>query len=301
MKISGFTFIRNGIKLSYPFLESIQSILPICDEVIVAVGNSEDATRDSLTDLNSPKIKLIDTVWDDSIRTGGAILAQQTDMAWNAISGDWGFYLQGDEVVHENNLPVIVKSAEKYLHEPKVEGLLFRYLHFYGNYHYVSKPHTRGTYPFEVRLIKKNKQVRSFRDAQGFRKYPAGDMPGKQTVPSRLRVKKIDACIYHYGKVRGPVAELERSRDFHKLWHDDQWVSKLTGDKEVYDYQPPYPLVPFQQTHPAVMTERIKKLDWDFRYDASAVRIPFRHRIMNLLEATTGWRPFDFRNYTILP
>lgn len=301
MKISGFTFIRNGIKLSYPFIESIRSMLPVCDEVIVAVGNSEDATRDSLTALNSPKIKLIDTVWDDSIRTGGAILAQQTDIALNAITGDWGFYLQGDEVVHENDLPVIVKSAEKYLHEPEVEGLLFRYLHFYGNYHYVSKPHTRGTYPFEVRLIKKNKQVHSFRDAQGFRKYPAGEMPGKKAVYSRLRVKKIDACIYHYGKVRGPVAELERSRDFHKLWHDDQWVSKLTGDKEVYDYQPPYPLVPFQQTHPAVMTERIKKLDWDFRYDASSVTIPFRHRIMNLLESTTGWRPFDFRNYTILP
>lgn len=300
MRISGFTFIRNGLKLCYPFLESIQSALPICDEFIVAVGNSEDGTREAIVRLHDPKIKIIDTVWDDQLRTGGKILAQQTDIALTAISGDWGFYLQGDEVVHELDLPKIVAAAEKYQHDTSTDGLLFSYYHFYGNYHYISRPKTRGTYPFEVRMIKKSPLIRSFRDAQGFRKFSSAAAMNQLVTPGKLNVRKIDARIYHYGKVRGPKEELERLKDFHKLWHDDEWMRSYAPNLDSFAYQPDYPLVAFTGTHPAVMKERIQRLDWDFRYDPSSVRVPLRHRLMNILERSTGLRPFDFRNYKIL-
>lgn len=300
MKISGFTFIRNGIRLRYPFVESIQSILPICDEMIVVAGNSDDGTRESITNINSPKIKIIDTVWDDQLRTGGKILAQQTDIALNAITGDWGFYLQGDEVVHEQDHPVIVAAAEKYLTNQNVDGLLFSYYHFYGNYHYIAKPNTRGTYPFEVRMIRNNPLIRSYRDAQGFRKFSSVESMQQDVVPARLKVKKIPAHIFHYGKVRGPKEELERAKDFHRLWHNDEWVRQRTSALEAFEYQPGYPLVRFTGSHPEVMQERIEKLDWDYRYNPAAITTPTRHRIMNLLERTTGFRPFDFRNYEIL-
>ncbi|MEP7127501.1 MAG: glycosyltransferase [Chitinophagales bacterium] len=300
MKISGFTFIRNGIKLTYPFIESIQSILPVCDEMIVVAGKSDDGTREALLQLNDSKIKIIDTVWDDHLRTGGKILAQQTDIALDAISGDWGFYLQGDEVVHENDLPQIVSAAKKHLHDPLTDGLLFNYYHFYGNYHYISKPKTRGTYPYEVRMIKKDPLIRSFRDAQGFRKFSSFSSMERADIPNKLHVRKIDAYIYHYGKVRGPKDELERSKDFHKLWHDDDWVRQFAANREVFDYHPDYPLVPFTGTHPLVMQERIRKLDWDYKYDERSVRIPLRHQFMNVLEQTTGLRPFDFKNYILL-
>ncbi|MEO6168323.1 MAG: glycosyltransferase [Chitinophagales bacterium] len=300
MKISGFTFIRNGIKLKYPFIESIRSILPVCDEMIVVVGKSDDGTREAITKIGSPKIIVIDTIWDESLRTGGKILAQQTDIAFSAISGDWGFYLQGDEVVHEQDLPKIVAAAEKYHIDQRVDGLLFSYHHFYGNYHNISKPNTRGTYPFEVRMIKKNKLIRSFRDAQGFRKFPSPESILQQLVPERLQVIKIPAHIFHYGKVRGPKDELERYKDFHKLWHNDEWVRIHTGNRAEFEYQPNYPLVPFKSSHPEVMKERIEKLDWDFQYNPATVAVPMRHRFMNLLEQTTGLRPFDFRNYEIL-
>lgn len=300
MKISGFTFIRNGIKLRYPFLESIQSVLPVCDEFIVAVGNSEDATRVAIQNLNNPKIRIIDTIWDDQLRTGGKILAQQTDTALAAITGDWGFYLQGDELVHENDLPLIVAAAEKYLHDTTTDGLLFPYYHFYGNYHYISKPKTRGTYPYEVRLIRNNPMIRSFRDAQGFRKIPIDSNSRQQVTPQKLNVRKIDAHIYHYGKVRGPKEELERSKDFHRLWHDDAWISAYAANLESFQYHPDYPLIRFTGEHPAVMKKRIQQTDWDYRYDPAAVRIPLRHRVMNLIETVTGLRPFDFRNYKLI-
>lgn len=299
MSISGFTFIRNGNKLAYPYLESIASMLPICDEVIVVVGNSDDGTRASILNLHASKIKIIDTVWDDTLRTGGKILAQQTDIGLQAISGDWGFYLQGDEVVHEEDLPKIQAAAQRYAKDASTDGLLFHYKHFYGNYDYISKPKTRGTYPYEVRLIKNNPLIRSFRDAQGFRKYSSLSAIGKED-PSKLQVRKIDAAIYHYGKVRGPLQEQERLKDFHKLWHNDDWVEQHIGDREVFEYLPDYPLIPFTGSHPAAMKDRINRLNWNFQYNYKMANIPLRYRILNFWERLTGLRPFDFRNYRLI-
>jgi hypothetical protein len=295
MNISGFTFIRNGINLKYPFVESIQSILPICDEIVVAVGNSEDATREYVRNIHPTKIKIIDTVWDDTLRTGGKILAQQTNVAFDAINGEWGFYLQGDEVVHENDLDIILNDARKYLNNKNVNGLLFNYFHFYGNYNYIAKPGTRGTYPYEVRLIRNNKMIRSFQDAQGFRMF-ASNYPR----PQRFNVKKSNAYIFHYGKVRGPMDELERAKEFHKLWHDDKHIDRMMGNAKTFNYSPDYPLQIFTGSHPKVMQRRITETNWDFKYNPSMVNTSSGHKILNLLEHTTGLRPFSFRNYNLI-
>lgn len=299
MKISGFTFIRNGVQLDYPFLEAIQSILPVCDEMIVVVGRSDDQTRVAIANLHAPKIRIIDTVWDDSLREGGKILAQQTNVALDAIRGDWGFYIQGDEVVHENDLQKIEDAAKKNLVDPSVEGLLFNWYHFFGNYDYIAQPRARGVYPAEVRIIRNDKLIRSFRDAQGFRKFSSAGEIGRQKLPRRLRVKKIDARIFHYGKVRGPEAELERAKSFHKLWHADEWVNKYSAGKEQYDYTCKFPLVKFSGTHPAVMKDRIEKGNWNFVPRPDNIKIPPKYKLLNLLDKLTGWRPFEFRNYRV--
>ena len=84
MKVSGFTFIRNAITYDYPIVEAIRSILPLCDEVVVAVGNSEDATLQLIQSID-PKVRIIETVWDDTVREGGRTLALETDKAYAAI------------------------------------------------------------------------------------------------------------------------------------------------------------------------------------------------------------------------
>ena len=133
MKVTGFTFICNAVKNDYPIIEAIQSILPVCDEFVVAVGKSEDETLSLIKNINSPKIRIIETVWDNSLREGGKTFAIETDKAYAAISDDtdWAFYIQGDECVHEKYLSVIKKAMEDNLDDKKVEGLLFKYLHFY--------------------------------------------------------------------------------------------------------------------------------------------------------------------------
>lgn len=168
MKVSGFSFIKNAIKYDYPIVEAITSILPICDEFVVAVGKSEDDTLSLIQSIDPHKIRIIETEWDESLREGGRVLAVETDKAFKAISkdSDWAFYIQGDEVMHEKYLPVVKNAMEKFNNDSSVDGLLFNYLHFYGSYDYVGS--ADNWYPHEIRVIKNNPSIYSYKDAQGF-------------------------------------------------------------------------------------------------------------------------------------
>lgn len=185
MKVAGFTFIRNALLYDYPVVEAIKSILPVCDYFVAAVGKSEDATLDLVRDIGDPKIHIMETVWDDSLREGGRVLAQETDKAFDVIPPeyDWCFYIQADECVHESDLPAIQAGMERWLGDPRTEGLLFNYRHFYGSYDFIGV--SRKWYRREVRIIRNDKRIRSFRDAQGFRLAPPGP-PGGGERASRL-------------------------------------------------------------------------------------------------------------------
>jgi glycosyltransferase involved in cell wall biosynthesis len=112
MKVSGFTIVRNALKYDYPIVEAISSILPICDEVIVAVGKSDDDTLNLIRSIDSSKIKIVETVWNDALREGGRVLADETNKALAACAkdSDWCFYIQGDEVIHEADHPAILDA-----------------------------------------------------------------------------------------------------------------------------------------------------------------------------------------------
>jgi len=290
MKVSGFTFVRNAIKYDYPIVEAIQSILPLCDEVIVAVGNSEDGTMDLIRNILSPKIKIIETIWDDSMREGGRVLAVETDKAFQAVSSDadWVFYIQGDEVMHERYLETVRKAMQQYKDDIDVEGLLFNYLHFYGSYDYVGESYR--WYRREIRVVRKRKDIFSYRDAQGFRKKPN----------EKLQVKLIDAFIYHYGYVREPKAMQGKQRSFNKYWHDDQWVEKHVAPAEEFDYSNIDALSAFTGTHPDVMRKRIETMNWKFEYDLTRKHFKLKDRMKRFVEKLTGWRPSEYRNYKII-
>ena len=160
MKVSGFTIVRNAIKFDYPIVESISSILPLCDEIIVAVGNSEDGTRALVESIGSPKIRIIDTVWDDSLRKGGEVLAIETNKAFDAISPDstWVIYIQADEVLHEDSYGKLRDAMRKWETHAEVEGFVVNYLHFYGSYDFIAD--SRKWYQKEVRIIRNDKKIR---------------------------------------------------------------------------------------------------------------------------------------------
>ncbi len=170
MKVSGFTIIRNAIKNDYPVVEAITSVLPICDEFVVAVGKSEDATYDLIKNIPSSKIRIIETVWDDTLREGGRTFALETDKAFEATSPDavWCFYIQADEVLHEKYHDTVRDAMIRFKEDKLVDGLLFNYKHFYGSYDYVGE--SWQWYRREIRVIRNNRNIFSYKDAQGFRK-----------------------------------------------------------------------------------------------------------------------------------
>ncbi|MGB4775199.1 MAG: glycosyltransferase family 2 protein [Daejeonella sp.] len=291
MKVTGFTFIANAIKNDYPIAEAIQSILPICDEFIVAVGKSEDETLLLIQNINSPKIKIIETIWDYTVREGGKTFALETDKAYSAISEDtdWAFYIQGDECVHEKYLPVIKKAMEDNLLNFEVEGLLFKYLHFYGSYDYVAS--SRRWYRNEIRVLKFNKDVKSYRDAQGFRKN------GR-----KIRIKPIDAYIYHYGWVKPPKGLGNKVRNFNKFYQDDEWIENNLPPTLEFDFGNADRLLKFEESHPQIMQERINAVNWKFDFDPTMLKnkMSFRRKVLQKVEDLTGWRIGEYKNYKIL-
>jgi len=286
LKIAGFTFIRNAIKFDFPVIEAITSILPICDEFIVAIGKSEDDTLELIQSIPSDKIRIIKTEWNDSLKgQKGKIFALQTDIAFKNISKDidWAFYIQSDEVIHEKYLQLIQQEMQKWKNDAEVDGLLFKYKHFFGSYDYVGA--SLRWYRREIRLIKNKANIYSYKDAQSFRK-------GKN---KKLNVKLIDAYIYHYGYVRNPeylAKKINLQHSFHESWDINL---------ETFDYlKNADALYLFEDSHPNVMRERIQKMNWDFNYNISSNRFSLKDKFKMIIEKYIGYRIGEFKNYKII-
>ena len=289
MKVSGFTFVKNAVKFSFPVVESITSILPLCDEFIVSVGDCEDGTLELIQSINSPKIKIIRSVWDNSLREGGKVLAVETNKAFDAVSpdSDWAFYLQADEVVHEKYLPGIKAAMQRWKDNPEVEGLLFKYLHFYGTYDFLGD--SRKWYRNEIRIIRNDKIIRSYKDAQGFRKNDR-----------KLKVKPVDAYVYHYGYVKHPADMKKKEWDMNRHWHDDSWIKENVQETAHFDYSKIDSLAKFTGTHPAVMQKRVNKINWKLDLDPTRKNFKLKKRLLHWFEQKTGIRLFEYKNYTVI-
>jgi hypothetical protein len=289
MKISGFTIIKNAVINDYPIVEAILSILPVVDEMVVLIGDSADETKQLIQHINHPKIKIFDSVWDSSLRSGGSVLAVETNKALQLIdkNSTWAFYIQADEVVHEQYLPAIRNACERYASDKNVEGLLFNYLHFYGTYDYVGD--SRKWYNKEVRIIRNDLSISSYKDAQGFRKQN-----------NKLHVKLIDAFIFHYGWVKSPEQMMKKRKEVGRFWVDDEGVKNFDQLPDEFNFEEYDSIAAFTGTHPQVMLERIKKKNWHINLDLNEKRFHIKDYLLYQFEKLTGIRMFDFKNYKLL-
>ena len=289
MFISGFTIIRNAILNDYPIVEAIQSILPVVDEMIVLVGDSTDETEQLIRSINSSKINIHYSVWDMSLRSGGKVLAVETDKAKALINpkSDWAFYIQADEVIHEKYHAAILQGCAEHQSNAAVEGLLFDYLHFYGTYDYVGD--SRKWYHKEVRIIRNNTSITAYKDAQGFRK-----------GTEKIRVKPIPACVYHYGWVKSPEQMMQKQKNVSPYWLGDADMQKMLMNPAAWNFEAFDSLEKFAGTHPNVMLNRINRKNWQVTLDISRKKFSFKNRLLYYFEKLTGIRPFDFRNYRVI-
>jgi hypothetical protein len=267
MKISGFTFIKNGDTLYIPLREAITSILPICDEFIIAMGDNSpnDKTEEIINSIQSDKIKIVNTVWDTKLFPMNTEFARQTDIAKSHCTGDWLFYIQCDEAVHENDLPKIKNACEKYLDDKNVEGFLFKYLHFWGDYKHYHKSH--AWYQKEIRIIRNDVSIHSWKDAQSFRKFTTWNGTfedyQKKEDSQKLKVKLLDAHVYHYGFVRPPDIMSGKIKIQSDTYRGEE-ATKVLFDKlpTSFDYGPLHLVQEFKGTHPSVMNDWMAKYNW---------------------------------------
>jgi hypothetical protein len=316
MKISGFTMGKNVSKLYYPMKESIMSILPVVDEFIVLLGDSDkdDTTRKDIESIGSNKIKIIDSVWDTTEFQSGTIYAQQTHLAKTHCSGDWLFYIQADELVHEDYLPAIRNKCQELKDDRRIDGLLFNYIHFWGDYWHYHDSH--GWYRKEIRIIRNDPEIIPWRDAQSFRKIP--DFDGRdynrKKGTSKLNVAPVDAYIYHYGWVRPPGYMKSKSIVFNSHYREPRQAdvpAKSHMEEMTFDYGVLDKLPVFKGTHPAVLKEKISQFDWkdslQYTGKRNRNRTPHKHeklryRIVSFIEKYILFgRPVgEFRNYKLI-
>ena len=252
MRISGFTICRNPVKLEYPLLEVIQSALPIVDEFVVNVGPSDDGTIELLEKIGSSKVRLVHSAWDESIKKDGLLFSRETNAALTHCTGDWAFYLQADEVIHENDYERILRSMRDQYHNSHILGFVFKYLHFYGDY-WSTNP---WGFHRAVRIIRNNGEVESCGDAVGFcLKTDSGYLMSAH----KDRVCHTGATIFHYSYVKSGLAMQEKTRKLETLFHGGkprpEMVSQLK--KATYEFSDYSVMKDFRKTHPAVMHKRI--------------------------------------------
>jgi hypothetical protein len=290
MKVSGFAIARNVVQADYPLKEAILSILPLCDEIVIAVGKSQDNTRAYIESFNIPQLRIIDTVWNDNIREGGAVLADETNKAIAEVSkdSDWLIYIQADECIHEDDLPKIRKAMEDNLEKKHVDGLLFDYLHFYGTYEFLGD--SRRWYKHEIRIIRNNLGIKSWKDAQGFRKKD----------DAKIAVANANGRIFHYGWVKHPKQQQIKQMQFHRLWHDDAYMQKNVNISDEFDYSNIDSLIPFEQTHPAVMKNRVDNISWKFAMNPASKKFGIKAKLLYWIEKKFGWRVGEYKNYKLV-
>lgn len=294
MLVSGFSFVRDAVRLHYPIAEAIRSALDLVDEFVVAVGPSTDGTLDRIRAIGDRRIRIIESEWDPAHFVHGRINAVQTDIAMDGCTGEWGLYLQADEVIHEEDIPRLRRAMERWRDDGEVEGFLFDYLHFWGDFDHVHW--TRNWYRHEVRLIRLGTGIRSWKSAQGFR------LEGR-----KLRVRHAGGRIFHYGWVRPPEVMKRKQIALDSLHHDEGWVTRRHGEERSvpFDYGSLEHLRPFRSTHPAAMRAWIASKDWsadDYRREGTEHEHNRRTtRLLTWMEDRLLRRQIGvYRNYRLL-
>ncbi len=314
MKISGFTMAKNADKLYYPVKQAIMSILPVVDEFIVALGDcdKDDNTRKEIESINDQKVKIIDTVWDIENYPRGMENAHQTDIAKSHCSGDWLFYLQADEVIHEKYLPLIKSRCGQLADDKEVEGLLFKYKHLWGDYWHYHNSH--GWYKKEIRIVRNNPEIHSWESAQSFRRIPGFDGLNyrQQQNTYKLKVAEIDAYVYHYGWVRPPKLMKNKTKALATIHKGKDKVAEMDKNKKFnFDYGPLNMLPAFKGSHPEVMEEWIARFNWkdELQYTGkpnkkrpSNRHERFKNKLVTFVENKLlfGAAIAEFKNYILL-
>jgi hypothetical protein len=286
--LSGFTIVRNAVKLDFCIVPAVRSLLEVCDEVVVNVGASEDGTRDVVASIKDPRVRILDSRWDFTQKN--AMLGQETFKAMQACRGSWGIYIQADECLHEDGARILKEKVAEWDGDERVEGLLVQYRHFYGGFDTIAT--SRRWYRREVRCVRLGRDIRPYQGAQGFRVGPE---------LRKIRARETDAVMYHYGWAR-PARAIKEKLEISKTIYP--WGKERLAQEQARGYLEWIPLLRhFAGEHPRAAREWVAAR----AHDPERVIGPrhfkpdhLRFYASDWIERLTGARVFECRNYEVV-
>lgn len=289
MKVSGFTFVRDAVRLDYPVVECIQSILPIVDEFVVNVGTSDDGTIDLVRRIGSPKLRIVESAWNPNVSSGGYVLAQQTNIALLNCTGEWAIYLQSDEAIHERDHAQLLDLMARYRADDGVEGLLLQRVHFYGDYGTILNVHPLRC-DLTCRVVKPHRFVLSRGDAAGFTVHPKYKERGR-----RIRVVDTGLDLFHYCEIRSTTASKAFVAQKSKYWNLGSGDQQIEWDDYYYQQFPRQFVMEYRGSHPASMQPRIQafptRLDLESaRWRTKLTRAERKRYMRTKIVEVFGWR-----------
>jgi len=290
--VSGFAIVKNGQSLGYPYLESLKSLAPLVDEIVIAHGDSTDETLLSLKNLAKElpiPLRIIDSPWNSQNLKKGLELSRQTNIALGSCQHEICFYLQSDEVLHDEETEIIRRDLQRFASDPKVSALAFHWVHFYGSTDYVV--HSRKWYRREIRVVKKSAGLQSVGDAQGFRQFSGHSVTKPDTALSQARV-------LHYGWTRPPDMMVKKTNALDSLWGHQKLENLPRPEETIYSMQ--FGIQKFTLAHPKVMDSYLSKVSHKDPFEGQRIKKDFQYyrmRFSDFLEKKTGLRIGEFKNY----
>lgn len=272
MRVGAFIYVRNGIKLGYPFIESIRSILHYVHDIVVLVGDSDDGTREAVKAIHTNKLRIVDTVWDQASIDDSTIYDKQVNLG--ILASDPGanmlIHLQADEVLHEKDIPHLDMMMKHTYYRKDVDAIILPVFHFYGDYKHIA-PSRRQT-QWQIRVIKNHTFIGSADKGKSFRWFLDEDNPNDKG--KLLRCRAARAFIYDYSglmKSKQPKGiDINTQIDF---------------------------LRPFPSSHPRVMENRIAQQDWTFEYDPSKNNMTKTEKMLKFFDDHLNIQPFLKKDY----
>jgi len=252
MSLGGNVCIRDGNRLDYPWRESIESLLPVCDLVVVCDASSTDGTLEEIRAWceREPKLRLCCYPWTDP-KGDIEFWVNWLNFCREHVPCTHHIQLDADEVLDERSYPAV----REYARDAPGHTVRCKRLNFWRDHRHLI-PHGVCLGHEVIRLAPQ----RMWLPSDGA--HPKGIEAVMMAVNSRI-------TVFHYGFLRNPDAYFAKSKLLHSYFfgsYDKRLVDAESDTanggswmEAIRDVEWINRLVPYDGPHPAVAHQWLRQ------------------------------------------
>lgn len=234
--IGGLLVTHNCLEYDYCFEAALDSLFPLCDEVVVSDSGSTDGTLERLYEIaeKQTKLRIVQYPWNPPVGAGHGWFIEWLNHSRKHLTTKYQMSLDADEVLHEDSYAEIFDAAR--IGVP----LYMTRLNFWKDHRRIAPP---GKIVGHWVLRFGRADLPTISDA------PEGPAPIAEGAISS------NCQIFHYGFIRRKEAFFAKSKVMQKAWFNDYDKRLVRAEQENISWHdltlPESDLLPFSGTHPA--------------------------------------------------